>query len=67
MWTIVWTARERFGTIPAMTMTAYEMGKKSAAARLKKHGGKKGFAKHMQAISRARRTLDRTAIPKRSA
>jgi hypothetical protein len=48
-----------------MTMTASEMGKKSAAARRKKFGGKKnGFAAHMQAVSRARRgKLDKTAIP----
>jgi hypothetical protein len=49
-----------------MTMTASEMGKKSAAARRKKHGGKKGFAKHMQTISRARRTLDKSLSTPRS-
>ncbi len=30
------------------------MGKKSAAARRKKHGGKKGFAKHMSEIAKLR-------------
>jgi hypothetical protein len=38
-----------------MTMTASEMGKKSAAARRKKYGGKKGFAAHMQKVSHARK------------
>jgi hypothetical protein len=47
-----------------MTITASEMGKKSAAARLKKYGGKEGFAKHMKRVSHARRTLDKNAIPK---
>jgi hypothetical protein len=41
-----------------MTMTASEMGKKSAAARRKKHGGKKGFAEHMRDIAN-RRYLDK--------
>jgi hypothetical protein len=34
-----------------MTITASEMGKKSAAARRQKRGGKKGFAKHMRKIA----------------
>jgi hypothetical protein len=37
-----------------MTMTASEMGKRSAAARRKKHGGNRGFAKHMSDIAKAR-------------
>lgn len=37
-----------------MTMTASQMGKKSAAARRKKHGGKRGFSKHMSDIAKAR-------------
>jgi hypothetical protein len=49
-----------------MTMTASQMGKNSAKARLKKYGGKKGFAKHMREISRSRRTLDKTLSTPRS-
>ena len=45
-----------------MTMTASEMGRKSAATRKKKYGGKKGFAAHMRKVNHARRTLDKSAI-----
>jgi hypothetical protein len=37
-----------------MTMAASEMIKKSGRARLKKHGGKKGFAKHVSDIANKR-------------
>ena len=47
----------------AMTITASEMGKRSAMARRKKYGGKNGFPVHM---SRTRRAApDNKAIPTR--
>jgi hypothetical protein len=42
-----------------MTFTASEMGKKSAAVRRKKYGGKEGFIAHMTKVSHARRKLDK--------
>jgi hypothetical protein len=36
-----------------MTMTASEMGKKSAQVRRRKFGGKKGFAEHMRKVRAA--------------
>jgi hypothetical protein len=50
--------------ISSMSMTASEMSKRSAVARRKKHGGKKGFSAHMSAVRRA--ALDKKAIHTRT-